>query len=155
MGDLPLELERRKESAAYYQIWNILSFDCWQRGCVPISLLKAQPRTIEFGSHIQWYSQNTQGCENKKNIHNNLAMMTIMKMAITKNSFASFCWSCWQHMARLSNHFYTMFPFFTAHHSTIKTIFPPHSFPIWWNMFLSEQQKIDGPRGAQANLGPN
>ena len=59
----------------------------------------------------------------------------------------SFCWSCWQHMARLSNHFYTMFPFFTAHHSTIKTIFPPHSFPIWWNMFLSEQLKKVGPEG--------
>ena len=47
--------------------------------------------------------------------------------------------------------FIPYFPFFTAQHSTIKTPFLPNSFPIWWDMFLS-QLKIDWSRGVSADM---
>ena len=46
--------------------------------------------------------------------------------------------------------FFTIF-FFTAHQSNIKSPFPPNSFPIRWDMFLS-QLKIDWSRGASADM---
>ena len=97
-----------------------------------------EPHSMIFTKHPRMWEQ-------KKNIHKNLAMMTMMKMAITRTVFADHVGSIWPDSPIT---FIPCFPFLLPIIPLSKLYFPPILFPSGETCFCQSSLKKWARRGS-------